>query len=98
MCRSCIAFIYIVRRAEFNAQPRYNITEKKSLSNKSFSHAAVKLHMKQPAISKNILSMEQVLGVKILTRSVRPIEATKEGSQLYAKWKNLLEEYEDSLA
>lgn len=65
---------------------------------KSFSHAAVKLHMKQPTISKNISSMEQVLGVKVLTRSVRPVETTTEGKQLYTKWKNLLEEYEDSLA
>ena len=49
----------------------------------SFSIAARKLHLSQPAVTNRIRRLEDKLHVKLLTRTTRSVEPTEEGSQLY---------------
>ena len=50
---------------------------------KSFSQAAERLGVSQPAVSLQIRSLEQRLGRKLLDRSGRRVEPTEAGLQLY---------------
>lgn len=49
---------------------------------KSFNDASVKLCVSQPAISKQIKNLEEILGVKLFYRFNKGIELTKEGKML----------------
>jgi LysR family transcriptional regulator, transcriptional activator of the cysJI operon len=57
---------------------------------KSFSHAAERLGVSQPAVSLQIRSLEQRLGVQLLDRSGRRVEPTEAGRRLYASAQKLL--------
>src|SRR4051794_41785580 len=50
---------------------------------KSFSQAAERLGVTQPAVSLQIRSLEQRLGQQLLDRSGRRVEPTEAGSRLY---------------
>jgi DNA-binding transcriptional LysR family regulator len=57
---------------------------------KSFSQAAERLGVSQPAVSLQIRSLEQRLGRKLLDRSGRRVEPTEAGLQLYRGAQRLL--------
>ncbi|HXY85959.1 MAG TPA: selenium metabolism-associated LysR family transcriptional regulator [Gaiellaceae bacterium] len=57
---------------------------------KSFSLAAERLGVTQPAISLQIRSLEQRLGTQLLDRSGRRVEPTEAGTRLYATAQRLL--------
>jgi DNA-binding transcriptional LysR family regulator len=57
---------------------------------KSFSQAAERLGVSQPAVSLQIRSLEQRLGRKLLDRSGRRVEPTEAGTQLYRGAQRLL--------
>jgi DNA-binding transcriptional LysR family regulator len=57
---------------------------------KSFSQAAERLGISQPAVSLQIRSLEQRLGRQLLDRSGRRVEPTEAGSRLYRGAQRLL--------
>jgi DNA-binding transcriptional LysR family regulator len=57
---------------------------------KSFSEAAERLGVSQPAVSQQIRSLEERLGQKLLDRSGRRVEPTEAGSRLYRGAQRLL--------
>jgi len=57
---------------------------------KSFSQAAERLGVTQPAVSLQIRSLEQRLGTSLLDRSGRRVEPTEAGLRLYASAQRLL--------
>ena len=58
---------------------------------KSFSQAAERLGVTQPAVSLQIRSLEQRLGRQLLDRSGRRVEPTEAGLRLYASAQRLLQ-------
>lgn len=58
--------------------------------NHSFSIAAEKLHLTQPAISKRIASLELELNCKLFDRIARRIQLTEAGKTLLPRAKNIL--------
>jgi len=50
----------------------------------SFSRAAEKMHLTQPALTKNIKNVENCLGLKIVNRSNSGITLTAEGRMVYS--------------
>src|SRR6266536_843441 len=58
---------------------------------KSFSQAADRLGVTQPAVSLQIRSLEQRLGRRLLDRSGRRVEPTEAGLRLYASAQRLLQ-------
>src|SRR5687767_10336063 len=57
---------------------------------KSFSQAAERLGVSQPAVSLQIRSLEQRLGRQLLDRSGRRVEPTEAGQRLYRNAQRLL--------
>src|SRR5205823_8774618 len=57
---------------------------------KSFSQAAERLGVTQPAVSLQIRSLEQRLGTRLLDRSGRRVEPTEAGLRLYSSAQKLL--------
>src|SRR5436305_2243693 len=57
---------------------------------KSFSRAAERLGVTQPAVSLQIRSLEQRFGTQLLDRSGRRVEPTEAGLRLYASAQRLL--------
>ena len=55
----------------------------------SFSKAAEKLFISQPAIRQNIKRMEQQYGVKIFDRSTKTMHLTEAGSAIYQAAKKM---------
>ena len=58
----------------------------------SFSAAARRLHVGQPAVSKTIAQLEEKLGVRLLLRSTRGLTPTEAGLQYYERAKRSIEE------
>src|SRR5689334_7349244 len=65
---------------------------------KSFSQAAERLGVTQPAVSLQIRALEQRLGTRLLDRSGRRVEPTEAGQRLYASAQRLLALEEQLLA
>src|SRR5919106_5829575 len=57
---------------------------------KSFSQAAARLGVTQPAVSLQIRSLEQRLGRQLLDRSGRRVEPTEAGRRLYRSAQRML--------
>jgi len=57
----------------------------------SFSQAAARLGVTQPAVSLQIRSLEQRLGRKLVDRSGRRVEPTEAGEQLYQSARRMLQ-------
>jgi DNA-binding transcriptional LysR family regulator len=51
----------------------------------SLAHAAIKLRLTQPAITRRIQRLEDALGVALLDRDVKPARLTAEGRSAYAE-------------
>lgn len=60
----------------------------------SFSAAAKRLKLGQPAVSKSIAQLEERLGVRLLLRSTRGLTATDAGLRFYEHAKRAIEEVE----
>ena len=58
----------------------------------SFAGAARKLGITPVAVSKNVLRLEQRLGVRLLQRSTRKLSLTEEGRLYYERCVGLLRE------
>src|SRR6266446_6587040 len=65
---------------------------------KSFSQAAERLGVTQPAVSLQIRALEKRLGVQLLDRSGRRVEPTEAGQRLYRSAQRLLAQEEQLLA
>jgi len=58
----------------------------------SFSAAARRLHVGQPAVSKTVAQLEERLGVRLLLRSTRSLTPTEAGSAFYERAKRTIDE------
>jgi DNA-binding transcriptional LysR family regulator len=62
----------------------------------SFSAAARRLDLGQPAVSKTIAQLEERLGVRLLLRSTRGLTATDAGQRFYDHAKRAIEEADEA--
>jgi DNA-binding transcriptional LysR family regulator len=61
----------------------------------TFTDAAIELGISQAAVSRTLLALEQVLGVRLLHRTSRTISPTTAGVQVLARARHLLAEADD---
>lgn len=61
----------------------------------SFSLAAERLHLTQPAISKRVQNLEETLGVALFDRVGRKVQLTESGRALYPRARQWLLDFED---
>src|SRR5262249_38286208 len=64
---------------------------------RSFSQAAARLGVTQPAVSLQIRSLERRLGRKLVDRSGRRVEPTEAGARLYQSARRMLQIEEEVL-
>lgn len=64
----------------------------------SFSAAARRLNMGQPAVSKAIANLEDYLGVRLLTRTTRAQHLTEAGQRYYERARIVLDEADEAEA
>jgi DNA-binding transcriptional LysR family regulator len=64
----------------------------------NFTRAAERLHLSQPALSKQIRSLETTLRAQLLRRDRRQVELTAAGTALYEVARNLLQDWDDGVA
>ena len=60
----------------------------------SFSRAAERLHVAQPALSQQIRALEDRLGTQLIDRGSRPLRLTEAGSYLAIEARHILENFE----
>jgi DNA-binding transcriptional LysR family regulator len=63
-----------------------------------FGHAALRLHLSQPALSTQIHKLEQIVGAQLLTRTSRRVELTPAGAVLLDEARRLLVSAERAFA
>lgn len=56
----------------------------------TISKAANKLHLSQPALSRQIIDLEKELGVQLLVRGKRKVTPTQEGNYLYERAQEII--------
>jgi DNA-binding transcriptional LysR family regulator len=61
----------------------------------SFTDAAIELGVSQAAVSRGLLALEQILGVRLLHRTSRSVTATTAGVQVLARARHLLASADD---
>jgi DNA-binding transcriptional LysR family regulator len=64
----------------------------------NFTRAAERLYLSQPALSKQIRSLETTLHAQLFRRDQRKVELTAAGTALYALSRTLLRDWDDGLA
>jgi len=64
----------------------------------SFTRAAQRLHLSQPALSKQIAGLEAALRARLLRRDHRQIELTAAGAALHAAARGLLADWDEAAA
>ncbi|MGD8429992.1 MAG: LysR family transcriptional regulator [Ectothiorhodospiraceae bacterium] len=62
---------------------------------RSFSAAAESLHLTQPAVSKRIAALEDMVRVRLFDRVGRRVLLTEAGAQLYPRARRIMSEVED---
>lgn len=62
----------------------------------SFSEAALRLHLTQPAVSKRVAGLEQALGAPLFDRVSRKITLTSAGKTLLPRAENILRELKEA--
>ena len=62
----------------------------------SFSAAARRLNVGQPAVSKTVAQLEERLGVKLLVRTTRGLTATEAGLNYYDRARRMIEEVDEA--
>ena len=65
-------------------------------STASFSAAARRLNVGQPAVSKMVAQLEERLGVKLLVRTTRGLTATEAGLNYYERARRSIEEADEA--
>jgi DNA-binding transcriptional LysR family regulator len=65
------------------------------VENGTFTDAAIELGISQAAVSRNLLSLEKRLGVRLLHRTSRSITPTTAGVQVLARARHVLAEIDD---
>ncbi len=63
---------------------------------RSFSKAAERLHLTQPAVSKRIALLEKQIGMRLIDRIGRQITLTEAGSRLLPRAIALIDDFEDT--
>jgi LysR family nitrogen assimilation transcriptional regulator len=58
----------------------------------SFSAASRRLHVAQPALSRHVKALEEMLGVTLLQRSARGVRLTSDGEELFNRGSQVLEQ------
>lgn len=61
----------------------------------SIGRAAQRLHLTQPAVSRRLKSLEEMVGVSLLERSSSGVRMTAEGERLYAHARRLIVDMQD---
>jgi DNA-binding transcriptional LysR family regulator len=64
----------------------------------NFTRAAERLHLSQPALSKQIRGLETTLRAQLFRRDRRQVELTAAGAALHAVARNLLQDWDDGVA
>jgi DNA-binding transcriptional LysR family regulator len=64
----------------------------------NFTRAAERLHLSQPALSKQIRGLETTLRAQLFRRDRRQVELTAAGAALHAVARSLLQDWDDGLA
>jgi DNA-binding transcriptional LysR family regulator len=64
--------------------------------NRSFAKAAKQMGMTGPAASKQVMALEEELGIKLLHRTTRLVTLTDEGAVYYERARLVLEELKDA--
>lgn len=64
----------------------------------NFTRAAERLHLSQPALSKQIRGLETTLRAQLFRRDRRQVELTAAGTALYAAARSLLQDWDDAVA
>ncbi len=64
----------------------------------NFTRAAERLHLSQPALSKQIRGLEITLRAQLLRRDRRRVELTAAGQVLHALARDLLQDWEQGMA
>jgi DNA-binding transcriptional LysR family regulator len=64
----------------------------------NFTRAAERLHLSQPALSKQIRGLEATLRAQLFRRDRRQVELTAAGSALHAVARGLLQDWDDGVA
>jgi DNA-binding transcriptional LysR family regulator len=64
----------------------------------NFTRAAERLHLSQPALSKQIHGLETGLRAQLFTRDRRQVELTRAGTELLAVARRLLGEWDEGMA
>ena len=64
----------------------------------NFTRAAERLHLSQPALSKQIRGLEATLRAQLFRRDRRQVELTAAGAALYEVARNLLQDWDDGVA
>ncbi len=64
----------------------------------SFTRAAERLHLSQPALSKQIRGLETALRARLFQRDRRQVQLTAAGTVLHALARQLLQEWDDAVA
>ncbi|MEE3216581.1 MAG: LysR family transcriptional regulator, partial [Pseudomonadota bacterium] len=63
----------------------------------SFHEAAQRLHLSQPALSRRIQKLEELLEVSLLERTTRRTRLTAIGADFLPRARRMIEEYESSI-
>src|SRR5260370_29763398 len=74
---------------------RYFVTVAEELN---FTRAAERLHLSQPALSKQIRGLETTLRAQLFRRDRRQVELTAAGTALHAVARSLLQDWDDGVA
>src|SRR5215207_3101676 len=64
----------------------------------NFGRAAARLYVSQPALSRQIRSLERVLGCELLRRTTHRVELTVAGSALLDRARKLLGDLDEAIA
>ncbi|MGH3212804.1 MAG: LysR family transcriptional regulator, partial [Trebonia sp.] len=64
----------------------------------NFTRAAERLHLSQPALSKQIRGLETTLRAQLFRRDRRQVELTAAGAALHAVARSLLQDWDDGFA
>lgn len=83
-----------MRRSELNDLEAFAAVA----SEGSFTRAAAKLGMTQPALSQSMKMLEERLGIRLLARTTRSVATTEAGQRLLLTLKPALDEISQSLA
>lgn len=60
----------------------------------NITRAAQKLYVTQSMLSKNIMALEERMGLPLFERSSRDLRLTRSGRYLYIKWKDMIIQYQ----